>query len=269
MAIAQNGWTASPDKNAIGVKPFEVAGVSFPGGVRSGPVHALLTYVAEQFHRRVEPLRPGQCWGYAYRDVRGGGSLSNHSAGCAIDINAPSHPMGKRGTFTPAQMAQIQAIVQECGGAVRWGGSFSRPDEMHFEVVGNSVLAVNAVARLRGKDAVLLASTPQGEPVTHIPVTLTPERTFRVAFMAEAGASSAVVERAWITVSSTWGDTTMTITTIDPFGKVLSHRQDVVVRNNTKVAVDVPSGAAIATVEGTAQYGTTIPVVALISKARP
>lgn len=268
MAVAQNGWAASPNKAAIGVAKFTIAGVDFPGGVKSGDVATVLRYVAEQFHRRVEALRPGQCWGYAYREIRGGGDLSTHSAGTAIDINAPAHPMGKRGTFTEAQVGQIKAILRECGGVIRWGGTFTRPDEMHFEVVGTPAAVALAAQALPLTPVSPAATERRGEPVAHIPVNVATERTFRVAFMAEAGTSSAVVEQAWITLGSTWGNSTMAITTLDPSGKVLSHKEDVIVRNNTKTTVDVPSGTAIATVEGVVEHPTTVPVIALISKMR-
>lgn len=153
MATAQNGWSASSNKATIGVDAnFNVDGVKFPGGVKSGDVATVLHYVAEQFHRRVEKLVDGWCWGYAYRDVRGGASLSNHSAACAIDVNAPNHPLGKRGTFTPAEVYEIKKILAEVGGVVRWGGSFvSRADEMHFEIVGDHAAVASAAAVLRGK----------------------------------------------------------------------------------------------------------------------
>lgn len=269
MATAQNGWTASPNKDDIGIEPFTVAGVSFPGGVKRGAVSIILRYVAEQFHRRVEPLHPGHCWGYAYRDVRGGASLSNHSAGCAIDINAPAHGLGERGTFTAAQAEQIEAIVRECNGVVRWGGSYTRPDEMHFEIVGSPIEAVNLAASIITSTAVTTKSSKGGsDPVSHIPVKLEPDRTFRVAFMAETGTGSQIIERAWVTLGSTWGNTTMTVGVVDAAARVLLYKEDVIVRNNTKVFFEVPSGGAIATVEGTAQYNTTIPVVALVSKSR-
>jgi hypothetical protein len=260
---------ASPIKEAIGIDDFIVEGVAFPGGVKRGPVTTILRYVAEQFHRRVEPLHPGHCWGYNYREVRGGASISNHAAGCAIDINSPAHAMGRHGTFSPAQVEQIHAIVAECCGVVRWGGTFTRPDEMHFEVVGTPVEAVNVAAHLIINAAPAPAAKGGGDPVTHIPVKLEPDRTFRVAFAAECGAGSQIVERAWIVLGSTWGNTTMTVGAIDPGGKVLLYKEDVIVRNNHKVFFEIPSGGALATVEGTAQFNTTIPVVGLVSKPRP
>jgi hypothetical protein len=273
VAVAQNGWTASPDKAAIGVVPFVVAGVSFPGGVKSGPVATVLGYVALQFHSRVEALRSGECWGYNYREISGSDTISNHGAGCAIDINAPRHPLGKLGTFTKEQVAQIRAILRETGGVVRWGGAFFRPDEMHWEIVGNSAQVKRVADGLVAKslltgNAIPSTTVTKGVDVTHIPVAVTPERTFRAAFMCEAGAESAVVERAWITIASTWGNSTMTVTALAADGKVLLHREDVVVRNNHKVTVDVPSGTAIATVEGMVEHPTTLPVVGLVAKAR-
>lgn len=150
-STAQNGWPASPIRDRIGVNPdFTVAGVKFPGGVKSGDVSTVLGYVAAQFHNRVEPLVAGWCWGWAYRDVRAGTALSNHSAGCAIDVNAPNHPLGKKGTFSAARQGEIQRIVNECHGVVRWGGAYSsRVDEMHFEIVGD-VNAVASAARTLG-----------------------------------------------------------------------------------------------------------------------
>jgi len=154
MPYAQNGWAASADKAAINVDPnFSVAGVKFPGGVKSGDVSTVLRYVAEQFHAKVEPLREGWCWGYAYRDIRGSSGLSNHSAACAIDCNAPNHPLGKRGTFSAAQVAAIRLIVKACDGVVAWGGEWTRPDEMHFEIVGNTAAVAKVAARLRGTPA--------------------------------------------------------------------------------------------------------------------
>lgn len=154
MAIAQNGWAASANKAAIGVDPnFNVDGVKFPGGVKSGDVATVLHYVAEQFHRRVEPLVAGWCWGYSYRPVRGGASISNHSAACAIDVNAPNHPLGKRGTFSETQVNEIKEILAEVGGVVRWGGTYSRPDEMHFEIHATHAAVAAAAAALRAKAA--------------------------------------------------------------------------------------------------------------------
>lgn len=148
--ISQNGWPASPDPAAIGIAPFSpVDGVSFGGGVRSGPVAAVLGYVAREFDRRVERLLSGWCWGYNYRPVIGGTVLSNHASGTAIDVNAPHHPLGAVGTFSQAQVDEIHQILNETGGVVRWGGDYTgRRDEMHLEIVGTLAQVLSAAITL-------------------------------------------------------------------------------------------------------------------------
>lgn len=153
MATSQNGWPASSDKHSIGVNSsFSVCGVTFPGGVKSGDVSVVLGYVAEQFHKRVEPLVSGWCWGYTYKEISGSSVLSCHSSGTAVDINAPDHPYGVSGTFTSAQVSAIRAIVNECSPAVAWGGEWggSGVDAMHFEISGNSSTVATVAARLAG-----------------------------------------------------------------------------------------------------------------------
>lgn len=144
-----NGWDASTNRSAIGVHPFEVAGVDFPGGVRSGEVATVLGYVALQFHERVEHLHSPGCWGYSYRKNRNADNLSCHASGTAIDCNAPAHPNGVPAsrTFTEQQMDEIDRILSELSYVVRWGGHFKgTPDAMHFEISGTSA-QVAAVAK--------------------------------------------------------------------------------------------------------------------------
>lgn len=133
MAVSQNGWPAAP---GLAVVPISAGGVRVMVAPECAP---LLEHVMARFHASVEPLVDGWCWGFAYRDIRLATSLSNHASGTAIDLNAPRHPLGAEGTFTPTQVAAIRVILAECGGLVRWGGDYqSRPDGMHFEVVGSA-----------------------------------------------------------------------------------------------------------------------------------
>jgi hypothetical protein len=120
VQYSYNGWPASPDPTAIGIDPdFAVAGLPFPGGVKSGPVAVVLGYVATEWHRRVEPLVEGYCWGYEYR---------------ANSI----HPNGVAGTMASSGARRtVRAILEEVGGVVQWGGDFTGiPDEMHLEICG-------------------------------------------------------------------------------------------------------------------------------------
>jgi hypothetical protein len=154
MTNSQNGWSASESKSAIGIVNPTVAGVDFPNGVRGGDVETVLVYVASQFHKTVEALHDGWCWGYFYKKIEGGGSLSNHASGTAIDLNAPNHPIKKSGTFNVAQRAGIRKILQTCEGVVRWGGDYTgRKDEMHFEIVGNAASVKRVASKIRGTQA--------------------------------------------------------------------------------------------------------------------
>lgn len=150
MATSQNGWSAN-DRSCI-------ASYQLPGGrvaIRKGDVSVVLIWVAQRFHETVEPLIwPGN-WGYAERPIRGSSTtLSNHASGTAIDLNAPQHPLGRRDTFTPAQVRSIREILGFCAGVVRWGGDYSgRPDEMHFEVNAGAADVRRIADKIRNQTA--------------------------------------------------------------------------------------------------------------------
>lgn len=130
MARSQNGYRAN-DRSLI-------ASYSIPGGrvsLRKGDVATVLVYFAKRFHSEVEPLKWPGVWGYAERKIRGGSSLSNHASGTAIDVNAPAHWLGERGTFSSSQLKRLRRILNDCDGVLRWGGDYSgRKDEMHVEI---------------------------------------------------------------------------------------------------------------------------------------
>ena len=156
VVYSYNGWPASVDAKAIGVAPFTVAGVSFPGGVRGGDVATVLRYVAEQFNARVEPLESPGCWGWSYRQNRNAANLSCHASGTAIDVNAPKHPNGVEAvkTFSDAQIKAVHAIlseIPELAEVVHWGGDWHTPaltpDPMHFEIHDHDVAKLARVAR--------------------------------------------------------------------------------------------------------------------------
>ena len=164
-ATSQNGWPAG-SSSAVPLSPLAVGAATFPAGVRRGDVHVVLGYVARRFDREVEALVKGWCWGHSYRAISGSTTLSNHSSGTAIDLNAPRHPLGRSGTFTATQRSHIRSILDACNGVVRWGGDYSgRKDEMHFEInvrPGDARLAALA-KRLGGGSG---GGTPAPAPVT-------------------------------------------------------------------------------------------------------
>lgn len=62
------------------------------------------------------------------RKKRGLNSLSLHSWGIAIDINAAWNGLGK----TPTMSAKLVKCFTDCG--FEWGGTWSRKDGMHFQL---------------------------------------------------------------------------------------------------------------------------------------
>lgn len=163
---SQNGFSAN-DRSCI-------ASYQLPGGsvaLRKGDVSVVLLWVANRFHETVEPLRWPGIWGYAERLIRGSSTtLSNHASGTAIDLNAPAHPLGRRGTYPPLDVRAIRAILAFCEGVVRWGGDYTaRADEMHFEIVG-SVLDVKRVAdKIRGHQDPSAVVVPAKTPPAPLP----------------------------------------------------------------------------------------------------
>lgn len=107
----------------------------------------LVTWLCEETVRRGYRLRPGQCWGFACRAIRGSSAPSNHSWGLAVDLNSLANPMGSSlVTDMPRWMPRLWT---EHG--FRWGGDYlGRKDAMHYEYVGTPRDAEGLVAGLGG-----------------------------------------------------------------------------------------------------------------------
>lgn len=137
MRRSQNGWPvvgpASLDTGDI------FPGIKVPGGILKGDVAIVLRYTARLFNNTVEPLRAGKCWGWADRPIRGTTkTISNHASGTAWDANADEHNLGDppAQSYTRHQIDACHAIEDVCDGVIVWGGDWSRPDGMHFEIHG-------------------------------------------------------------------------------------------------------------------------------------
>ena len=156
---SQNGW---PVLEARHTYKWVIPEVGRHLVLAPGPAGFLLAHLALWFHEQLQPLDGGvwDDWGYAVRMVRGSSStVSNHSSGTAVDLNATKHPLGVRNTFTLDQEREIRArLAGRYAKAIRWGGDYqSRADEMHFEIVG-STADVLALART-------LRNSPRGRRV--------------------------------------------------------------------------------------------------------
>lgn len=159
-------------------------------------VAPLLIAVARDYHREVEPLHKGWCWGFDPKHIEGSSFWSNHAWGGAIDLNAPAHPMGKRNTFSPPKRAAIRTILARYTyhgrQVIRWGGTYlRRPDDMHFELNVPRDLALAAVKALQAP----AASKPKPKPVSsgHQPGT----RVLRLTDPLTTGADVGFVQR-WL-----------------------------------------------------------------------
>ena len=149
MLTSSNGWPASEDQAAIGIKSYPVPGTHLK--IRCAEkVAPLLVHFAADFNKLIEPIDEGTLddWGYCFRKVRGSDSVvSNHSSGTAIDLNSIKHPLGKVDTFSASKVPMLRALVRKYG--LRWGGDYSgRKDAMHFEVDINAVKAVALIKKL-------------------------------------------------------------------------------------------------------------------------
>jgi hypothetical protein len=140
MVASQNGWVAN-DRSKVSSQL--VPGTNVHLTVRSDAPGQLLIACAALFDKWVEDIDVSASfgtpddWGYAEREIRGGGDLSNHASGTAIDLNATRHPLGTNpaANYSPAQIAAIHKIVGMTGGVVRWGGDYiGRKDGMHLEI---------------------------------------------------------------------------------------------------------------------------------------
>lgn len=154
--VSQNGWPVNPPRGAR-----TIPGTNTRVNVADGPAGDVLMHVLGQVHTRVENIDmlsdagEHDDWGYAERNVRGSGDISNHASATAVDINATRHVLGARDTFTPAQAQEIRTILGEVDNVVRWGGDYTRrADEMHFEIVGTPEEVSRVAERLRAAQGV-------------------------------------------------------------------------------------------------------------------
>lgn len=150
MQSSQNGWPAAPDPNDLNLTWVTVATRKFRVARPAAP---LFRYAIRRWHREVSPLTGGVMdeWSYNYRLIAGTSTLSNHSSGTAVDLDATEFPMGLH-RMTLRQRAHVKAIMRACGGQLRWGGSWwTTVDEMHIELApGTSPASVKRQARRMG-----------------------------------------------------------------------------------------------------------------------
>lgn len=151
------GW---PIGSTSVIVPYSYKGTPFPGGVHGDTVllwNALLDQLTGPLG--VKLINPG-CWGYNNRSIRSGGSPSFHSAGLALDVNAPTNPYsasGKAGKHAIPDSAN--AVARSLG--MEWGGSWTSPkDYMHFEIHLTPAQVKTVAGRLAGAPS---PAVPEGD----------------------------------------------------------------------------------------------------------
>lgn len=145
MAISRNGWDVYSSGSNSKL-------VNFPwvtGKVRGGDHYVVLDYIAKRWNAEVETIRKDWSWGYANRAVRGASVISEHATGTAVDFNAPLHGLGQKNTFSASDQARIRQIMKDVSHAARWGGEWSRPDDMHVELIGGNALIGRVADQIR------------------------------------------------------------------------------------------------------------------------
>ncbi|WP_426235875.1 M15 family metallopeptidase [Pararhizobium sp. DWP1-1-3] len=84
--------------------------------------------------------------GYSYRKVAGSNNLSKHSFGEALDINPRQNPWSNN--FQTDMPANVNDLAKKNG--LTWGGTWNKPDTMHFQVDKTANMASEALDKLAG-----------------------------------------------------------------------------------------------------------------------
>ncbi len=167
-----SGWPNCPTS-------YIVTAVVGDNGIRLPVRREIVTLVAGLVHelevaRQRDWVQYG-CWGFACRAISGTSIPSNHSQGCAIDLDAPSNPHASAATHAAPHWLRkwypeagkylcstmpldAAAIARRWG--FYWGGLYPKPDPMHFECNLPPAQVARLIADLRELD---------GRPVTPPP----------------------------------------------------------------------------------------------------
>lgn len=157
MAESWNGWPLIVNDPAGRAKLSVLPSLAEPNNVRvrAGDVLTVFQWLLEQYARRVEPIRPEWCWGYNYRKIEGTNTWSKHAYALAVDLNAPLNPMGvpTHTVMTDRQISECHALERESDYVLRWGGDFTRPDAMHWEINQSPAAVKKLATKIRQGEA--------------------------------------------------------------------------------------------------------------------
>jgi hypothetical protein len=135
VPFSANGWPVEPAADsggAIWTRP--VPGTALEFAVRLGAVAAVLTHVVLRYHYEIDNLVAGEVVGHHQGTSIPAGPESNYFSGTAVAIRPRWFPIAAADGHTARQKLLISDVVSELSGVVRWGGTFDRTWESHFQI---------------------------------------------------------------------------------------------------------------------------------------
>lgn len=133
-----------------GKGPGKFVDVQFFGrGIGGVPAPAADAYKALEAALKASGYPHGRSWSNVCRKIANSSNYSLHSYGIAIDIDAPQNPQSSGSPWSGRiQKQHVDAVLSVKNTAGRtiweWGGHWSTPDRMHFQLdLGPSAVAVD------------------------------------------------------------------------------------------------------------------------------
>jgi uncharacterized protein YgiM (DUF1202 family) len=169
--------------------PGKFANVQFFGkGIGGVPAPAVDAFKALEAALRATGYQPRSSWSNKCRKIAGTSRYSLHSFGIAIDIDPRENPQSAGSPYSgKIQQAHVDAVLQIRNMAGRriwqWGGTWSRPDRMHFQLDQGPDAVVVDPSTVPGAVTVSLEAVTHR--VTATSLNMRTEPTLSGALMAE------------------------------------------------------------------------------------
>ena len=237
--FTENGWEQIPGSSA---HTYTIPGTSVQLPLHPDAAPLMLAAAAE-WHLRIEALHPGWCWGWSpTNDV----PTSNHLSGTAMDLNAPLHNWGTRGTFHPDRIPVIHEICAKYG--LFWGGDWTgKADEMHIQMADSVTAAQDRTRTLQldpNGNHLDTPSTPSTIPPTSQETEVTPDECRQIIreeiATARIADSIAAATQSWNRFKVPVVDVASGSVTLEPLQTALGHIR-------SAVPADAARDAALAT----------------------
>lgn len=138
MALTIHGWPVLKDWSDQRLRQFKIPGTTRNMTLR-GDVGPYLVAFASEYHKLIAPLDKGTFddWSYTVpRLGRASSSISDHSGGVAIDLNATKEGAQSQSNVTwwkhPVRAARLARLRRKYH-LLEWGGSYTKfYDPMHW-----------------------------------------------------------------------------------------------------------------------------------------